>query len=72
MATESQAHSFSYPYQYDETQDTAKAYRAACTPDFFLYDSQRELVYRGQFDASRPNNDITVDGSALQGQSMRS
>ena len=51
---------------YDETQDTAKAYRAACTPDFFLYDSQRKLVYRGQFDASRPNNDMPVDGSALQ------
>ena len=66
MATESQTHNFSYPYLYDETQDTAKAYRAACTPDFFLYDSQRELVYRGQFAASRPNNDIPVDGSALQ------
>jgi uroporphyrinogen-III decarboxylase len=67
MAAEALAHNFSYPYLYDETQDTAKAYRAACTPDLFLYDSQRELVYRGQFDASRPNNDITVDGSALQG-----
>jgi peroxiredoxin len=66
MADEALAHNFSYPYLYDETQDTAKAYRAACTPDFFLYDSQRKLVYRGQFDASRPNNDIPVDGSALQ------
>ena len=66
MATEALAHNFSYPYLYDETQDTAKAYRAACTPDFLLYDSERKLVYRGQFDASRPNNDIPVDCGTLQ------
>ena len=66
MAAEALAHNFSHPYLYDESQETAKAYRAACTPDFFLYDSQRELVYRGQFDASRPNNDVPVDGSALR------
>jgi hypothetical protein len=51
---------------YDETQQTAKDYRAACTPDFFLYDAGRKLVYRGQFDGSRPGNDTPVTGNDLR------
>ncbi len=57
---------YSFPYLYDESQQTAKDYRAACTPDFFLYDGDRKLVYRGQFDASRPGNDIPVTGEDLR------
>ena len=58
-------HQYSFPYLFDETQEVARAYQAACTPDFFLYNQQRELVYRGQFDASRPNNQIPVTGDSL-------
>ena len=58
-------YSFSFPYLYDETQQTAIAYQAACTPDLFLFDSSHRLVYRGQFDASRPGNDIPVTGQDL-------
>ncbi len=57
---------YSFPYLYDETQAVAKAYRAACTPDFFLFDRDRRLVYRGQFDDSRPGNDLSVTGSDLR------
>jgi peroxiredoxin len=57
---------FNFPYCYDETQDVARAYSAACTPDFFLFDSERKLVYRGQFDSSRPRNDIPVTGRDLR------
>jgi peroxiredoxin len=57
---------FPFPYLYDETQETAKAYTAACTPDFFLFDEKRKLVYRGQLDASRPGNDIPVTGEDLR------
>ena len=53
-------------YLYDETQQVAKAYDAACTPDFFLYDGNLTLVYRGQFDASRPGNDVPVTGKDLR------
>ena len=56
---------FTFPYLYDETQDVAKAYRAACTPDFFLFDKDRKLAYRGQMDNSRPGNDIPVTGKDL-------
>ncbi len=56
---------FSFPYLYDETQDVAKAYQAACTPDFFLFDASLCCVYRGQFDSSRPSNIIPVDGENL-------
>ena len=56
---------FSFPYLVDEKQEVAKAYRAACTPDFFLFDDQRNLVYRGQFDASRPGNGVAVTGEEL-------
>ncbi len=55
-----------YPVCYDETQAVAKAYDAACTPDFFLYDEHRRLVYRGQLDGSRPRNDVPVTGADLR------
>jgi peroxiredoxin len=55
-----------FPYLYDETQAVAKAYRAACTPDIYLFDRGRRLVYRGQFDASRPGNGIPVTGKDLR------
>jgi peroxiredoxin len=57
---------FNFPLCHDETQEVAKAYRAACTPDFFLFDENRELVYRGQLDDSRPGSDTPVDGSDLR------
>ena len=57
---------FTFPYLYDDTQEVANAYRAACTPDFFLYDRNRRLAYRGRFDASRPNQGIPVTGSDLR------
>ena len=57
---------FNFPYLYDETQEVAKAYDAACTPDFYLYDSNLKLVYRGQLDSSRPGNNIKSDGSDLE------
>ncbi len=57
---------FTFPYLYDETQETAKAYTAACTPDFFLFDRQRKLVYRGQLDGSRPGNNVPLTGEDLR------
>lgn len=57
---------YSFPYLHDESQAVAKAYDAACTPDFFLFDSDRKLVYRGQFDDSRPGNDVPVTGTDLR------
>ncbi|MEU6038122.1 thioredoxin family protein [Actinomadura sp. NPDC047616] len=57
---------FTFPYLVDESQDVAKAYRAACTPDFFLYNADRRLAYRGEFDAARPKNDAPVDGASLR------
>lgn len=57
---------FAFPYCYDESQDVARAYQAACTPDFFLFDGQQELVYRGQLDASRPGNNEPVTGKDLR------
>jgi peroxiredoxin len=57
---------FNFPYCYDEDQEIAKAYTAACTPDFFLFDEARALVYRGQLDGSRPGNDIPVTGADLR------
>ena len=56
---------YTFPYLYDETQEVAKAYRAACTPDFFLFDRNRRLAYRGQFDDARPGNDAPVTGRDL-------
>ncbi len=55
-----------FPYLYDETQDVATAYRAACTPDFFVFDAGRRLVYRGQLDGARPGNDVPVTGHDLR------
>jgi peroxiredoxin len=57
---------FTFPYLYDESQDVARAYEAACTPDFFLYDRDLRLVYRGQFDASRPSLSVPVTGNDLR------
>jgi peroxiredoxin len=57
---------FVFPYLYDETQAVARAYKAACTPDFFLFDGNHRLVYRGQFDSSRPGNGIPVTGEDLR------
>jgi len=66
MAEEAKAQGYVFPYLYDESQEVAKAYRAACTPDFFLFDRDRRLVYRGQFDDSRPGNDEPVTGKDLR------
>lgn len=57
---------FDFPYCYDESQEVARLYQAACTPDIFLFDAGRKLVYRGQFDGSRPKNDIPVTGADLR------
>ena len=57
---------YNFPYLFDETQHVAKAYDAACTPDFFLYNQARLLAYRGQFDASRPNSGIPITGVDLR------
>jgi peroxiredoxin len=57
---------YTFPYLYDESQAVAKAYRAACTPDFYVFGKDRKLIYRGQFDASRPGNGIPVTGSDLR------
>jgi peroxiredoxin len=66
MAIEAETRGYVFPYLYDETQRVAQAYRAACTPDFFLFDRQQQLVYRGQFDASRPGSEIPVTGEDLR------
>ncbi|QOC22487.1 thioredoxin family protein [Wenzhouxiangella sp. AB-CW3] len=66
MAELAQAKGFSFPYLYDESQNTARAYDAACTPDFFVFDADRKLVYRGQLDDSRPGNGIEVTGKDLR------
>jgi hypothetical protein len=57
---------FSFPYCYDESQDVARAYQAACTPDFFLFDARRKLAYRGQLDDSRPGNGVPSSGADLR------
>jgi peroxiredoxin len=66
MIHEAELRGYSFPYLYDETQEVAKAYGAACTPDFFLYDKSRKLIYRGQLDASRPGNGVPVTGGDLR------
>jgi thiol-disulfide isomerase/thioredoxin len=58
--------SFGFPVCHDEDQDVAKSFRAACTPEFYLFDTKRELVYRGQLDDSRPKTDIPVTGRDLR------
>ena len=66
MRAEAAELGYVFPYLLDESQSVAKAYRAACTPDFFLFDGNRRLVYRGQFDDSRPGNDRPVTGADLR------
>jgi peroxiredoxin len=66
MVHEAEDRGYTFPYLYDETQEVAKAYRAACTPDFFVFDGDRKLVYRGQFDSSRPDNGKPVTGADLR------
>jgi peroxiredoxin len=66
LAAEAVEAGYVFPYLFDETQEVAKAYTAACTPDFFLFDGDRRLAYRGQLDASRPSNGIPVTGEDLR------
>jgi peroxiredoxin len=66
MRLEAARAGYTFPYLHDESQEIAKAYGAACTPDFFLFDRERRLVYRGQFDGSRPSNTVPVTGADLR------
>lgn len=66
MAEEIQQRGYIFPYLYDETQEAAQAYRAACTPDFYVFDKNQKLVYRGQMDSSRPDSGIPVTGKDLR------
>ena len=66
MVAEAEQRGYAFPYLYDETQEVAHAYRAACTPDFFLFDANKQLVYRGQMDSSRPDSGIPVTGEDLR------
>jgi len=66
LAEEARTAGYRFPYLFDETQEVAKAFTAACTPDFFLFDRERRLVYRGQFDASRPNSGVPLTGEDLR------
>ena len=66
MTREARAAGYTFPYLHDDTQSVAKAFHAACTPDFFLFDQQRRLVYRGQMDDSRPGNNLPVTGADLR------
>ena len=66
MAEEAVSVGYTFGYLYDENQDVAKSYQAACTPDFFLFDGEQKLVYRGQFDDSRPESGIPVTGADLR------
>lgn len=66
MAAEARRHGYTFPYLYDESQQVARAFDAACTPDFFVFDGEGKLAYRGQFDASRPSNQVPVTGADLR------
>ena len=66
MAEEVGLRGYTFPYLYDETQEVARAYRAACTPDFYVFDQDRKLYYRGQMDLSRPDTDLPVTGEDLR------
>jgi peroxiredoxin len=66
MVAEAEQRGYTFAYLYDETQEVAQAYRAACTPDFFLFDAERQLVYRGQMDSSRPDSGIPITGEDLR------
>jgi hypothetical protein len=66
MVSEAHRHGWTFPYLYDETQDVARAFSAACTPDTFVFDGERRLVYRGQLDNSRPGNDLPVTAADVR------
>ena len=66
MKDEARAAGYVFPYLFDESQAVARAYKAACTPDFFVFDKAHRLAYRGQFDGSRPGNDVPVTGEDLR------
>ena len=66
MKEDKKTFNYPFPYLLDESQEVAKEFRAACTPDFYLFDENKELVYRGQFDDSRPENGIPITGDSLQ------
>jgi peroxiredoxin len=66
MVLEAQRHDWTFPYLFDETQDVARAYSAACTPDTFVFDGERRLVYRGQLDESRPRNELPVTAANVR------
>ncbi|WP_422355016.1 thioredoxin family protein [Roseivirga pacifica] len=66
MKEEAEKVGYSFPYLYDETQDVAKAYDAACTPDFYIFDAEMKCAYRGQLDGSRPGNGVPVTGSDMR------
>jgi peroxiredoxin len=66
MKTFARQNGYTFPYLYDETQEVAEAYDAACTPDFYVFDNQQRLVYRGRLDASRPGNNEPLDGKDLR------
>ena len=66
MKEDAEKYGYTFPYLYDETQEVAKAYRAACTPDFFLFDRHRQLAYRGQYDDSRPKMETPITGADLK------
>lgn len=66
MAADAETYGYSFAYLYDESQEVAKAYQAACTPDFFLFDAQGKLAYRGQFDSARPRNDDPITGADMR------
>jgi peroxiredoxin len=66
LKKQAETQGFTFPYLYDETQAVARAYKAACTPDFFLFDSELKLAYRGEFDRSRPGNGVAVTGEDLR------
>jgi len=66
MAEEARDAGYTFPYLYDESQEVAKAYRAACTPEFYLFDGDAKLVYRGRFDESRPGSQVRPTGAALR------
>lgn len=71
MVAEARRHGWTFPYLYDETQDVARAFSAACTPDTFVFDGQRRLVYRGQLDDSRPGNGRPVTAADVPGRGRR-
>jgi len=66
LKRQAQTMGFKFPYLYDESQEIARAYKAACTPDIYLFDAEMKLVYRGQFDGSRPRNGVPVTGKDLR------